>query len=182
MINVQLIFLALCDSFLTPCDLNSRYRFQLPIWSIACPSTLQKLAVQAPSIRMGLRSYRSSLPVPIETSSSSDDSCDSFGSDGGFANTVSTECGHNLCQTVVHSDTPLKTDVSAVEEHGETEQDDNFKTKDYQGSAGRGRVQWIRWERDKPSDGVDGQFTVPASRTTSLTVFTLVFRKNNHNA
>lgn len=47
-----------------------------------------KLAVQPPSIRMGLRSYRSSTLVPMETSSSSsDDSCDSFGSDGGFANT-----------------------------------------------------------------------------------------------
>ncbi|XP_075896289.1 cell division cycle-associated protein 7a [Nelusetta ayraudi] len=50
-----------------------------------------KLALQPASTRMGLRSYRSSLLVPMETSSSSssDDSCDSFGSDGGFANTRS---------------------------------------------------------------------------------------------
>lgn len=48
----------------------------------------QKLLVQAPSTRMGLRSFRNSSLIPMETSSSSDDSCDSFGSDGGFANTV----------------------------------------------------------------------------------------------
>lgn len=55
----------------------------------------QKLAVQTPSIRMGLRSYRNSTLIPMETSSSSsssDDSCDSFGSDGGFANTVTDRC------------------------------------------------------------------------------------------
>lgn len=51
-----------------------------------------KLAAQPPSTRMGLRSFRSSLLIPMETSSSSssDDSCDSFGSDGGFANTRSS--------------------------------------------------------------------------------------------
>nr|XP_046260807.1 cell division cycle-associated protein 7a [Scatophagus argus] len=55
------------------------------------PSTRSmKLASQTPSIRMGLRSFRSSPLIPMETSSSSsDDSCDSFGSDGGFANTRS---------------------------------------------------------------------------------------------
>ncbi|XP_042561555.1 cell division cycle-associated protein 7a isoform X2 [Clupea harengus] len=41
--------------------------------------------VQAPATRMNLRSYRNVPLVPMETSSS-DDSCDSFGSDG-FANT-----------------------------------------------------------------------------------------------
>uniref|UniRef100_A0A8C2EWR6 Cell division cycle associated 7a n=1 Tax=Cyprinus carpio TaxID=7962 RepID=A0A8C2EWR6_CYPCA len=35
-----------------------------------------------PSTRMNLRSYRSTALLPMETSSSSDDSCDSFGSDG----------------------------------------------------------------------------------------------------
>ncbi|XP_045066205.1 cell division cycle-associated protein 7a isoform X2 [Coregonus clupeaformis] len=50
-------------------------------------STRQQ-APQPPSTRMGLRSFRN---VPMETSSSSsDDSCDSFGSDGGFANTKSS--------------------------------------------------------------------------------------------
>nr|XP_015214355.1 PREDICTED: cell division cycle-associated protein 7 [Lepisosteus oculatus] len=39
-----------------------------------------------PSIRMNLRSFRNTPLVPMETSSSSDDSCDSFGSDN-FANT-----------------------------------------------------------------------------------------------
>lgn len=91
---------------------------------IACFPTLQKLAVQPPSTRMGLRSYRSSLPVPMETSSSSssDDSCDSFGSDGGFANTVSAECRLNFCKMVLRSLAPLKSDVPTVEKHGETEQ------------------------------------------------------------
>ncbi|XP_011607948.1 cell division cycle-associated protein 7a isoform X1 [Takifugu rubripes] len=52
------------------------------------PSTRSmKLLVQPPSTRMGLRSFRNSSLIPMETSSSSDDSCDSFGSDGGFANT-----------------------------------------------------------------------------------------------
>lgn len=92
----------------------------------------------------------------METSSSSDDSCDSFGSDGGFANTVSAECCYNFCQTVLRLAAPLKTDVSAVEEHGETEQEDGAETKDARGNAGRGRVQRVRWERDQPSDGVDG--------------------------
>lgn len=108
---------------------------------------LQKLAVQPTSTRMGLRSYRSSLPVPMETSSSSssDDSCDSFGSDGGFANTVSAERGHHFCQTLVRSAASLKiAHVSAVEEHDKTEQEDNGETKDDQGTAGRRRVQRIR--------------------------------------
>ncbi|XP_059355477.1 cell division cycle-associated protein 7-like [Carassius carassius] len=35
-----------------------------------------------PSTRMNLRSYRSTALLPMENSSSSDDSCDSFGSDG----------------------------------------------------------------------------------------------------
>ncbi|XP_029315050.1 LOW QUALITY PROTEIN: cell division cycle-associated protein 7a [Cottoperca gobio] len=48
----------------------------------------KKLAAQSPSTRMSLRSFRSVPLVPMETSSS-DDSCDSFGSDGGFANTRS---------------------------------------------------------------------------------------------
>ena len=65
-------------------------------FSFSKPAELysQKLAVQPPSIRMGLRSYRNSATlVPMETSSSSsDDSCDSFGSDGGFANTVIDRC------------------------------------------------------------------------------------------
>ncbi|XP_029936877.1 cell division cycle-associated protein 7a [Myripristis murdjan] len=47
----------------------------------------KKLAVQPPSTRMSLRSFRNVPLVPMETSSSSDDSCDSFGSDGGFVNT-----------------------------------------------------------------------------------------------
>ncbi|XP_060910450.1 cell division cycle-associated protein 7a [Labrus mixtus] len=52
------------------------------------PSTRSKtLASQPLSKRMSLRSFRSNPLVPMETSSSSDDSCDSFGSDGGFANT-----------------------------------------------------------------------------------------------
>ncbi|XP_039674196.1 cell division cycle-associated protein 7a [Perca fluviatilis] len=53
------------------------------------PSTRsKKLAAQAPSTRMSLRSFRTVPLVSMETSSSSsDDSCDSFGSDGGFANT-----------------------------------------------------------------------------------------------
>ncbi|CAG09964.1 unnamed protein product, partial [Tetraodon nigroviridis] len=57
-------------------------------------------------IRMGLRSYRHSTLIPMETSSSSsssssssDDSCDSFGSDGGFANAV-IDRGEDCCQTV----------------------------------------------------------------------------------
>ncbi|XP_030285401.1 cell division cycle-associated protein 7a [Sparus aurata] len=51
----------------------------------------RKLAAQPQSTRMSLRSFRSSPLVPMETSSSSsDDSCDSFGSDGGFANTRSS--------------------------------------------------------------------------------------------
>ncbi|XP_058479292.1 cell division cycle-associated protein 7a [Solea solea] len=50
----------------------------------------KKLAViPPPSSRMSLRSFRSVPLVPMETSSS-DDSCDSFGSDGGFANTRSS--------------------------------------------------------------------------------------------
>ncbi|KAK5920814.1 hypothetical protein CgunFtcFv8_024580 [Champsocephalus gunnari] len=54
------------------------------------PSTRsQKMAAQSPSTRMSLRSFRSVPLVPMETSSS-DDSCDSFGSDGGFANTKSS--------------------------------------------------------------------------------------------
>ncbi|KAM7407439.1 hypothetical protein PAMA_003253 [Pampus argenteus] len=53
------------------------------------PSTRSKTqAVQPPSTRMSLRSFRSVPLVPMETSS--DDSCDSFGSDGGFANTRSS--------------------------------------------------------------------------------------------
>ncbi|KAM4731955.1 cell division cycle-associated protein 7a [Anableps anableps] len=48
----------------------------------------KKLAAQPPSTRMSLRSFRNAPLVPMETlSSSSDDSCDSFGSDGGFAHT-----------------------------------------------------------------------------------------------
>lgn len=49
----------------------------------------KKVAVPPPSTRMSLRSFRSVPLVSMETSSSSDDSCDSFGSDGGFANTRS---------------------------------------------------------------------------------------------
>lgn len=66
-------------------------------WSCCCH--LQKLAAQAPSTRMGLRSFRSSLLIPMETSSSSsssDDSCDSFGSDGGFANTVNMDSDYSF--------------------------------------------------------------------------------------
>ncbi|XP_068185849.1 cell division cycle-associated protein 7a [Antennarius striatus] len=55
------------------------------------PSTRSMtIAAQPPSIRMGLRSFRSAPLIPMETSSSSDDSCDSFGSDGGFSNTRSS--------------------------------------------------------------------------------------------
>ncbi|CAJ1079400.1 LOW QUALITY PROTEIN: cell division cycle-associated protein 7-like [Xyrichtys novacula] len=56
------------------------------------PCTRSKtLASQPPSTRMSLRSFRNVPLVPIETSSSSsEDSCDSFGSDGGFANTRSS--------------------------------------------------------------------------------------------
>ncbi|XP_067264753.1 cell division cycle-associated protein 7a isoform X2 [Chanodichthys erythropterus] len=43
----------------------------------------KRLQASPPSTRMNLRSYRSTAVVPMETSSSSsDDSCDSFGSDG----------------------------------------------------------------------------------------------------
>lgn len=50
-----------------------------------------KQAPQPPSTRMSLRSFRYVREVPMETSSSSsDDSCDSFGSDGGYANTRSS--------------------------------------------------------------------------------------------
>ncbi|KAM8857032.1 cell division cycle-associated protein 7a [Synchiropus picturatus] len=54
------------------------------------PATRSK-TVRPPTTRMSLRSFRSVALVPMETSSSScsDDSCDSFGSDGGFANTKS---------------------------------------------------------------------------------------------
>ncbi|KAJ0005654.1 hypothetical protein NQD34_015548 [Periophthalmus magnuspinnatus] len=45
-----------------------------------------RVAAQPPSPRRSLRNFRSVALVPMETSSS-DDSCDSFGSDGGFANT-----------------------------------------------------------------------------------------------
>ncbi|XP_028292233.1 cell division cycle-associated protein 7a [Gouania willdenowi] len=48
-----------------------------------------RLVVQPPAPRMSLRNFRSVPLVPMETSSS-DDSCDSFGSDGGFANTRSS--------------------------------------------------------------------------------------------
>ncbi|KAJ8255401.1 hypothetical protein GJAV_G00204480 [Gymnothorax javanicus] len=48
--------------------------------------TKRQQAPVTPSIRMNLRSYRNAPLVPMETSSSSDDSCDSFGSDG-FSNT-----------------------------------------------------------------------------------------------
>ncbi|KAK7168616.1 hypothetical protein R3I93_004823 [Phoxinus phoxinus] len=41
----------------------------------------KRLQASPPSTRMSLRSYRSTAVVPMETSSS-DDSCDSFGSDG----------------------------------------------------------------------------------------------------
>ncbi|XP_067299266.1 cell division cycle-associated protein 7a [Pseudorasbora parva] len=41
----------------------------------------KRLLASPPSTRMNLRSYRSTAVVPMETSSS-DDSCDSFGSDG----------------------------------------------------------------------------------------------------
>uniref|UniRef100_A0A1A8MFK0 Cell division cycle associated 7a n=1 Tax=Nothobranchius pienaari TaxID=704102 RepID=A0A1A8MFK0_9TELE len=47
----------------------------------------KKQAAQPPSSRICLRSFCSVVLVPIATTSSSDDSCDSFGSDGGFANT-----------------------------------------------------------------------------------------------
>ncbi|KAM4608523.1 cell division cycle-associated protein 7a isoform 2-T2 [Polymixia lowei] len=53
------------------------------------PYIRSKLTAQPPSTRMSLRSFRNVPLVPMETSSSSDDSCDSFGSDGGFANTRS---------------------------------------------------------------------------------------------
>ncbi|XP_049583490.1 cell division cycle-associated protein 7a [Syngnathus scovelli] len=52
------------------------------------PCTRSKIAAaQPPSTGMNLRSFRNVPQVTMETSSSSDDSCDSFGSDGGFANT-----------------------------------------------------------------------------------------------
>ncbi|XP_077473577.1 cell division cycle-associated protein 7a [Stigmatopora argus] len=51
------------------------------------PCTRSKsAATQLPSTRMSLRNFRSVPLIPMETSSS-DDSCDSFGSDGGFTNT-----------------------------------------------------------------------------------------------
>ncbi|XP_059198943.1 cell division cycle-associated protein 7a [Centropristis striata] len=55
------------------------------------PATRSKtLATQSLSTRMSLRSFREVPLVRMESSSScSDDSCDSFGSDGGFANTRS---------------------------------------------------------------------------------------------
>lgn len=43
--------------------------------------------------RKNLTAFRNTKLIPMETSSSSDDSCDSFGSDN-FANTVSTVQGH----------------------------------------------------------------------------------------
>ncbi|KAJ8352085.1 hypothetical protein SKAU_G00235610 [Synaphobranchus kaupii] len=48
--------------------------------------TKRQQAPIAASTRMNLRSFRNVPLVPMETSSSSDDSCDSFGSDG-FSNT-----------------------------------------------------------------------------------------------
>ncbi|XP_057708649.1 cell division cycle-associated protein 7a [Corythoichthys intestinalis] len=56
------------------------------------PCTRSKsAAAQLPSTRMSLRNFRSVPLVTMETSSSSsDDSCDSFGSDGGFTNTRSS--------------------------------------------------------------------------------------------
>ncbi|XP_068428700.1 cell division cycle-associated protein 7a [Clinocottus analis] len=54
------------------------------------PATRSKtLAARPPPTRMSLRSFRS-VPLVNMESSSSDDSCDSFGSDGGFANTRSS--------------------------------------------------------------------------------------------
>lgn len=50
------------------------------------PSSSKAPAPQPPSTRMSLRSFRNVPQVPMDTSSS-DDSCDSFGSDGGYANT-----------------------------------------------------------------------------------------------
>ncbi|XP_077584288.1 cell division cycle-associated protein 7a [Stigmatopora nigra] len=51
------------------------------------PCTRSKsAAAQLPSTRMSLRNFRSVPLIPMETSSS-EDSCDSFGSDGGFTNT-----------------------------------------------------------------------------------------------
>lgn len=46
-----------------------------------------KQTVQPQSPRRSLRNFCSVRLVPLEMSSSSDDSCDSFGSDGGFTNT-----------------------------------------------------------------------------------------------
>lgn len=108
--------------------------------------------------------------METSSSSSSDDSCDSFGSDGGFAITVSVQRALAFCQTVVSSTASLNTDVSAVEEHVETEQEDDRETKDDQGHAGRRRVQRFWWERDQPSDGVDGQFAVSIQNHITSTV------------
>lgn len=69
------------------------------------------------------------------------------------------ECGPEFGRTVVCLLTPLKSNVSTVEEHDKTEQEDGGETKDDQGNDGGWSVQRVRWERDQPSDGVNGQFT-----------------------
>lgn len=65
--------------------------------------SLQKLAVQpTPSSRRSLRSFRNVPLVQMETSSSaSEDSCDSFGSDGGFANTVNIKVTIIICLILI---------------------------------------------------------------------------------
>lgn len=95
------------------------------LFSLLACYHLQKLAVQPPSTRMSLRSFRSSLLIPMETSSSSsDDSCDSFGSDGGFTNTVNTKF-YSFCQMVVSVSAPSATyDCLCLEEQLKTDKED----------------------------------------------------------
>ncbi|KAM3861986.1 cell division cycle-associated protein 7a [Diretmus argenteus] len=78
----------------------------------------KKLAPQPPSTRMSLRSFRHVPLVPMETSSSSDDSCDSFGSDGGFANTRSSlRQAKRLPERRVFKAPPTEDSCSGLEEN-----------------------------------------------------------------
>lgn len=82
--------------------------------------------------------------METSSSSSSDDSCDSFGSDGGFANTVNIKSYYS-CQIAIRVLAPSATEnrVCVVEEQLETEQEDCRETKEAKGYIRRGGVKWV---------------------------------------
>lgn len=82
--------------------------------------------------------------METSSSSSSDDSCDSFGSDGGFANTVNIKSYYS-CQTAIRAPALSATEnrVCVAEEQLEAEQEDGGETQDAQGHIRRGGVEWV---------------------------------------